>query len=194
MSIKKVFITTAITAIVIAIATVTTTFSNVAVLATPFVEQGGNDTNTTGVTTSTGGQQSTIHIIKDTTNSYVLSGGSSSVGSFDTTYRVAGERSAIRSAENLIITTITDDFSSSPTIGYVMAGNTTTASAGATLPNPFATPEQITERITNELRRVISEAENNTVEGQDVEIKCGFGMTLQDMQCHYIPLLQAGQG
>lgn len=191
---KKVFITTAITAIVIAIATVTTTFSNVAVLATPFVEQGGNDTNTTGVTTSTGGQQSTIHIIKDTTNSYVLSGGSSSVGSFDTTYRVVGERSAIRSAENLIISTITDDFSSSPTIGYVMVGNTTTASAGATLPNPFATPEQITERITNELRRVISEAENNTVEGQDVEIKCGFGMTLQDMQCHYIPLLQAGQG
>jgi hypothetical protein len=194
MNMKKVFITTAITAIVIAIATVTTTFPNVAVLATPFVEQGGNDTNTTGVTTSTGGQQSTIHIIKDTTNSYVLSGGSSSVGSFDTTYRVAGERSAIRSAENLIITTITDDFSSSPTIGYVMVGNTTTASAGATLPNPFATPEQITERITNELRRVISEAENNTVEGQDVEIKCGFGMTLQDMQCHYIPLLQAGEG
>jgi hypothetical protein len=194
MNMKKVFITTAITAIVIAIATVTTTFPNVAVLATPFVEQGGNDTNTTGVTTSTGGQQSTIHIIKDTTNSYVLSGGSSSVGSFDTTYRVAGERSAIRSAENLIITTITDDFSSSPTIGYVMAGNTTMASAGATLPNPFATPEQITERITNELRRVISEAENNTVEGQDVEIKCGFGMTLQDMQCHYIPLPQAGQG
>jgi hypothetical protein len=191
---KKVFITTAITAIVIAIATVTTTFPNVAVLATPFVEQGGNDTNTTGVTTSTGGQQSTIHIIKDTTNSYVLSGGSSSVGSFDTTYRVAGERSAIRSAENLIIITITDDFSSSPTIGYVMVGNATTASAGATLPNPFATPEQITERITNELRRVISEAENNTVEGQDVEIKCGFGMTLQDMQCHYIPLPQAGQG
>jgi hypothetical protein len=75
-----------------------------------------------------------------------------------------------------------------------MVGNTTTASAGATLPNPFATPEQITERITNELRRVISEAENNTVEGQDVEIKCGFGMTLQDMQCHYIPLLQAGEG
>jgi hypothetical protein len=191
---KKVFITTAITAIVIAIAAVTTTFPNVAVLATPFVEQGGNDTNTTGVTTSTGGQQSTIHIIKDTTNSYVLSGGSSSVGSFDTTYRVAGERSAIRSAENLIIITITDDFSSSPTIGYVMVGNATTASAGATLPNPFATPEQITERITNELRRVISEAENNTVEGQDVEIKCGFGMTLQDMQCHYIPLPQAGQG
>ena len=30
-------------------------------------------------------QQSTVHIIKDGTNSYVISGGSSSVGSFDTT-------------------------------------------------------------------------------------------------------------
>jgi hypothetical protein len=194
MSIKKVFITTAITAIVIAIATATTTFQNVAVLATPFLEQGGNDTTTTTeATTSTGGQQSTIHITKDGTNSYVISGGSSSVGSFDTTYRVVGERSAMRSAEDLIISTITSDFSSSPTIGYVMVGNTTSASANATLPNPFASTEMITERITNELRRVIIEAENNTVEGQDVEIKCEFGMTLEDMQCHYIPLLEAGQ-
>jgi hypothetical protein len=194
MSIKKVFITTAITAIVIAIATATTTFQNVAVLATPFLEQGGNDTTTTTeATTSTGEQQSTIYITKDGTNSYIISGGSSSVGSFDTTFRVAGERSAIRAAEDLIISTITSDFSSSPTIGYVMVGNTTSASANATLPNPFASTEMITERITNELRRVIIEAENNTVEGQDVEIKCEFGMTLEDMQCHYIPLLEAGQ-
>ena len=194
MSIKKVFITTAITAIVIAIATATTTFQNVAVLATPFLEQGGNDTTTTTeATTSTGEQQSTIYITKGGTNSYIISSGSSSVGSFDTTYRVAGERSAIRAAEDLIISTITSDFSSSPTIGYVMVGNTTSASANATLPNPFASTEMITERITNELRRVIIEAENNTVEGQDVEIKCEFGMTLEDMQCHYIPLLEAGQ-
>jgi hypothetical protein len=194
MSIKKVFITTAITAIVIAIATATTTFPNVAVLATPFLEQGGNDTTTTTeATTSTGEQQSTIYITKDGTNSYIISSGSSSVGSFDTTYRVAGERSAIRASEDLIISTITSDFSSSPTIGYVMVGNTTSASANATLPNPFASTEMITERITNELRRVIIEAENNTVEGQGVEIKCEFGMTLEDMQCHYIPLLEAGQ-
>jgi hypothetical protein len=186
----------AITAMVIAIAAAAiTTFPNVAVLATPLLEEGGNETTTTGATTtSSQGQQSTIHITKDGTNSYVLSGGSSSVGSFDTTYRVAGESSAIRSAENLIVSTITSDFSSSPTIGYIMAGNTTTASANATLPNPFASTEMITERITNELRRVISEAENNTSQGQELEIKCGFGMTLEDMQCHYIPLLQAGQG
>jgi hypothetical protein len=196
MNIKKASVTMAITAMVIAIAAATTTtFPNVAVLATPLLEQGGNETTTTGATTtSSQGQQSTIHITKDGTNSYVLSGGSSSVGSFDTTYRVAGERGAIRSAENLIISTITSDFSSSPTIGYVMAGNTTTASPNATLPNPFASTEMITERITNELRRVISEADNSTSQGQELEIKCGFGMTLEDMQCHYIPLLQGGQG
>jgi hypothetical protein len=146
-------------------------------------------------------QQSTIHIIKHGSNSYTISGEMSSVGSFDTTYRVVGERSAIRTAENLIISTITSDFNSSATIGYVRADNnmttTTTDTVNATtatLPSPFATPEQINERITNELRSAISEAENNTVEGQYVEIKCGFGMTLDDMRCHYIPIPQAGQG
>ena len=146
-------------------------------------------------------QQSTVHIIKDGTNSYVISGGSSSVGSFDTTYRVVGERSAIRSEENLIVSTITHDFRTSPTIGYITTGSaspTDTAQDAATttsttLPNPFATPEQITERITTELRSVISEAERNTSQGQFAEIKCNFGNTLEDMRCHYVALLQAGQ-
>lgn len=197
MNIKKIFLTAIITAIVIATATTTAFPSVVTVLATPLLGQGDNNATTGATTTTTppAGQQSTIHIIKHGSNSYTISDGSSSVGSFDTTYRVAGERSAIRTAENLIISTIADDFSSSPTIGYVMVGNTTTTTAAdATLPNPFASPEQITERITNELRRVISEAENNTSQGQHVEIKCGFGMTLEDMRCHYIPLPQAGQG
>jgi hypothetical protein len=200
MSISKVYFTTTITAIVIAIATSTTTaFPNVAVFATPFFAPEGNDTTTDTTTPPTAEQQQqqqTIHITKHGTNSYLLSGGSSSVGTFDTTYRVVGERSAIRASEDLIISTITDDFSSSPTIGYVMATNMTTTGGAtnattATLPSPFATPEQITERITSELRRVVTEAENSTTEGQSVEIKCDFGMSLEDMRCHYIPLLEA---
>jgi hypothetical protein len=204
MSISKVYVTTtAITAIVIAIATSTTiTFPNVAIFATPLFGLEGNDTTTDTTTPpETVGQQEqqTIHITKDGTNSYIISGGSSSVGSFDTTYRIAGERSAIRSAENLIITTITEDFSSSPIIGYVMATNMTTSSGAtnattATLPNPFATPQQITERITSELRRVIAEGESGTTEGQNVEIKCDFRMSLEDMRCHYIPFLEAAPG
>jgi hypothetical protein len=211
MSISKVYITTAITAILIAIATSTTTaFPNVAVFATPFFASEDNDTTTdtttppdtttdTTTTPPTAEQQQTIHITKHGTNSYLISGGSSSVGSFDTTYRVLGERSAIRASEDLIISTITSDFSSSPTIGYVRTSNMTTtggstAADTATLPNPFASPEQIAERITSELRRVITEAENNTPQGQHVEIKCDFGMTLDDMLCHHVPSVGAGAG
>src|ERR671911_692995 len=208
MSIGKVFITTAITTMLIAIATAMTaaTFPNVAVFATPLLAPGGDDTTTDTTTTSpeTAGagqqqqqQQQPIHITKHGTNSYVISGGSSSVGSFDTTYRVVGERSAVRTSEDLIITTITDDFRRSPTIGYVSTGTTTGTAQDATttLPNPFATPEQITERITNDLRRVITEAENNTAQGQLVEIKCDFGMTLEEMRCHHNRLVGgAGEG
>jgi hypothetical protein len=206
MTLVKIHVIAVITAIVvIATATTMTGFPSVStVFATPLTfgppEQVGNDTTTDTTTTQppVGQQQQTIHIIKDGTNSYVISGSSSSVGSFDTTYRVVGETSAIRASEDLIITTIISDFSTSLTIGYVMVGNTTTAAAGAadgtTLPNPFATPEQITERITSDLRRVIGEAENNTSQGQHVEIKCEFGMTLEDMRCHYIPLVGGGAG
>jgi hypothetical protein len=215
MSRSKLYITTAITAIVIAVVTsTTTTFPNVAVLATPFLVPEGNDTTTDTTTTTTTPpdtttdtttttppateQQQTIHITKHGTNSYVISGGSSSVGSFDTTYRVVGERGAIRASQDLIVSTITDDFSSSPTIGYVRAANMTTTTNGgtaadaATLPNPFASPEQITERITTELRRVITEVENNTPQGQDIEIKCDFGMTLDEMQCQHVSSVGAG--
>ena len=168
MTLVKIHVIAVITALVIAAVAITTTLPAVA-------------------------QESTIHIIKDGSNSYTISGGSSSVGSFDTTYRIAGERSAIRSAENLIISTITDDFRTSPTIGYIRAGGTSTTTAtDATLPSPFASHEQITERITTELRRVISEAESNTSQGQHVEIKCDFGMSLENMRCHYGPLPQAG--
>jgi hypothetical protein len=215
MTITKIYVTAVITAIIIIIAvtaTTTTAVPNVAVLATPAPVQGGNNatnaTNaTTGATSTTTPpppaagqqqQQQNILITKHGSNSYVISGGSSSVGSFDTTYRVAGERSALRAAEHLIISTITDDFRKSPTIGYITPGDTTTTGTTTapepTLPNPFATPEQITERITTEVRRVISEAESNTSQGQYVEIKCNFGMSLEDMRCHYHPLLQARQG
>ena len=182
MTIAKSYVKAVITAIVVIGSATTIAFPNATVHATPAAT----------TTTETTGQQQTVHITKHGTNSYLLSGGSSSVGSFDTTYRIAGERSAVRTSESLIISTITEDFRNSPTIGYVRAGTTTGAAQDATLPNPFATPEQITERITSELRRVIGEAENNTPQGQLVEIKCDFGMVLDDMRCHYVPSVGAG--
>jgi hypothetical protein len=219
MTIAKIHVIAIIaTILIIATATTLTAFQSVTpVLATPVTlgttEQAANDTATdTTITSPTAGQEQLnqpISITKDGTTSYVISGGSSSVGSFDTTYRIAGESIAVRASEGLIISTITSDYSSSPTIGYVMIGNntTTTPSAGAadgaaatTLPNPFATAEQITEKITSELRRVIGEADGNNTDnslttlqegGQQqpmMEIKCVFGMEIDDMRCdNYIP-------
>src|SRR3712207_5919361 len=189
MAITKTRIIATITALLI-IATATTVTGSLSVtpvLATPVVtlgttEQAANDTGTdTTVTSPTAGQeQQTIHITKDGTNSYVISGGTSSIGSFDTTYRIVGERSAVRTSEDLIIDTITSDYSSSPTIGYVMVGNTNTtttsaagAGGGATLPNPFATPEQISEKITSELRRVVGEAEGNNTDNNMTTLQEG---------------------
>jgi len=222
MTIAKIHVIAIIaTILIITTATTLTVFPGVTpVLATPTAPgttgQVGNDiapTNTTTITSPTTGQEQQnqpISITKDGTTSYVISGGSSSIGSFDTTYRIAGESIAVRASEGLIISTITSDYSSSPTIGYVMIGNnttTTTPSAGAadggaatTLPNPFATAEQITEKITSELRRVIGEADGNNTDnslttlqegGQQqpmIEIKCVFGMEIDDMRCdNYIP-------
>jgi hypothetical protein len=61
----------------------------------------------TSETVGAEGPQTIIHITKDGTNSYLISEGSSSIGTFDTTYRIAGERSALRASEELIINTIT---------------------------------------------------------------------------------------
>ena len=222
MTIAKIHVIAIIaTILIITTATTLTVFPGVTpVLATPTAlgtnGQVGNDTaptNTTTITSPTTGQEQQnqpISITKDGTTSYVISGGSSSIGSFDTNYRIAGESIAVRASEGLIISTITSDYSSSPTIGYVMMGNNTTTtipsagtadgSAATTLPNPFATPEQITEKIKSELRRVIGEADGNNTDnslttlqegGQQqpmMEIKCVFGMEIDDMRCdNYIP-------
>jgi hypothetical protein len=200
MTSTKIYSTAVIIATILVIAvaaTATTSFPNVtstvfATLQAP--EQLGDNNATASTTTPTpplvggGGQgqqqQQTILITKASTNSYLLTGGLSraNIGSFDTTYTVVGERSAIRTAENLIISTITSDFRNSPTIGYISTGTPESPRS-----SPFATPEQVTERITNELRRAISEAETNRVQSQYWEIKCDFGMTLEEMRCHYVP-------
>src|SRR5215207_1959801 len=115
MNITKTYITATITAIVMIATATTTVFHDVTVLAS----------------------HGLIHITKHGRNSYTISGEMSSIGSFDTTYKVVGERSDIRAAENLIISTITSDFNSSATIGYVRADNnnmttTTTDTVNAT--------------------------------------------------------------
>ncbi|HEX5892308.1 MAG TPA: hypothetical protein VFY41_05550 [Nitrososphaeraceae archaeon] len=129
----------------------------------------------------------TLHIIKDATNSYTISSGTSFVSAFDTTYSIIGGVSSIEESKDLLISTIIEDFSDSPTIGYI--NNTSTSSVSQTslnqssLPNPFATKDVIDEKIRNELTASIDDAAKS--DSADGEIKCIFGSNLDDFKCSF---------
>jgi hypothetical protein len=131
--------------------------------------------------------EQTLHIIKDATNSYTISSGASFIGSFDTTYTIIGSVSSLEASKDLIVSTITEDFGNSPTVGYVI--NTSSSSESKTnltqpsLPNPFATKSAIDEKIRSEITTSIGNAaKSDPVEG---EIKCIFGSSLDDFRCSF---------
>ncbi|HZC49255.1 MAG TPA: hypothetical protein VE244_09365 [Nitrososphaeraceae archaeon] len=143
---------------------------------------------------------SAVHIIKDTTNSYTISSGFTSIGTFDTTYTILGNITSIKNATDLIITTITKDYDSTPTIGYVKVAPQKTSQGEAssspppppspqpsTIANPFADKATINQRIITEIQKAIeSAAKSNFV---NLEIKCDFGMDLSDWKCSSHDLL-----
>jgi hypothetical protein len=142
---------------------------------------------------------SAVHITKDTTNSYTISSGFTSIGTFDTTYTILGSITSIKNATDLIISTITKDYDSIPTIGYVRVAPQKTAQGEAsssssssppqpsTIANPFADKATINQSITTEIQKAItSAAKSNFV---NLEIKCHFGMDLSDWKCSSHDLL-----
>jgi hypothetical protein len=146
---------------------------------------------------SSSSPSSAVHITKDTTNSYTISSGSSSVGTFDTTYTILGNVDSVRNVRDLIISTITKDYDSSPTIGYVKIAPQTTAEGetnasssppppppppqSATLANPFADKTTINQKITAEIQKAMESAAKSNFD--NVEIKCDFGMEISDWKC-----------
>ena len=93
---------------------------------------------------------------------------------------------------DLIISTITEDFSISSTIGYV---NSTSVSGSQTnpiqltVPNPFATKEDINEKIRNEITTSIGNAVKSKV--TEGEIRCIFGSSLDDFKCRFHGLISS---
>jgi len=145
---------------------------------------------------------SAVYITKDTTNSYTISSGFTSIGTFDTTYTILGSITSIKNATDLIISTITKDYDSTPTIGYVRVAPQKTAQGEAssssssspsspqpsTIANPFADKATINQSITTEIQKAItSAAKSNFV---NLEIKCHFGMDLSDWKCSSHDLLE----
>ena len=68
---------------------------------------------------STSPSTSTVQISKDLTNSYIISSGSSKIGTFYTKYMILGNIDTLNKEQKLIISTITTDFNNSPVVGYV---------------------------------------------------------------------------
>lgn len=78
-------------------------------------------------------------------------------------------------SKDLIISTVTEDFGNSPTIGYV--NNTSSPSPVSQanlnqpgLPNPFATKAVIDERIRNEITTSIGNATKSSSSGAKLDV------------------------
>ena len=130
---------------------------------------------------------STIHITKDASNSYVLSSGSSQIGTFDTTYTILGSVTSLKHSTDLIISTIIKDFDKSPFIGYIIAHKSKSDTKLPTLANPFVDKSTINEKINNEIQSSISTAQK--LKTSQAEIKCSFGMEINDWKCSTHSLL-----
>ncbi len=130
---------------------------------------------------------STIHITKDASNSYVLSSGSSQIGTFDTTYTILGGVTSLKQSTDLIISTIIKDFDKSPFIGYIIAHKSKSDTKLPTLANPFVDKSTINEKIKNEIQSSISSAQK--LKTSQAEIKCTFGMEINDWKCSTHSLL-----
>ena len=129
----------------------------------------------------------TLQIVKVATNSYTITPDASFIGSFNTTYQIAGDVGSMNVSKDLIITTISKDFDSSPEAGYV--NNTSSVSDYQIIPNkrnlsnPFATKDVIDEKIRSEIAASIEDAEKSGI--VHAEIECIFGSSLDDFKCSF---------
>jgi uncharacterized protein YpmB len=130
-----------------------------------------------------------IDISKDATSGLIVTDGASYVNGFDTTYTLTGKQFDFKKGGDLVISGIADDFIKSPTSGYVKVKDTSPSSSNATgLANPFASKEQITEKIKSVLDGAIDGIFSGagltfTIGSATYVIKCTFGDSLDDFEC-----------
>jgi len=128
-------------------------------------------------------KSSSLHITKHSSNSYVLSSGSSHIGSFGTAYNILGSVSSIKDSKGLITSTIINDYDKSPFIGYVIVqkGKSSDSSKSPGLANPFADKTTINEKIKSEIQKSIDST--NKINTKEAVIKCDFGMEISKWNC-----------
>lgn len=130
-----------------------------------------------------------VSISKDSTSGLIITDGASYVSGFDTTYTIEGKKYDFEQARDLVVSSIAEDFANSPTIGYIKVAESNSSSSNATgLANPFASKEQIHEKINSVLNDAIDSIFNEndvtfTIGPVTEVIKCTFGDTLETFKC-----------
>ena len=127
-----------------------------------------------------------IDISKDTTSGLIVTDGTSYINGFDTTYTIKGKQFDYKKAGDLVISGIANDFIKSPTSAYVKVLDTTSNATGTE--NPFATKEQVSEKIKSVLDGAIDGIFSGagltfTIGPATYVIKCTFGDSLDDFEC-----------
>lgn len=140
---------------------------------------------------ATGGGMNIVQILRDSTATYnIVDNQTKFMGVFDTIYSIFGNRDSPNGSKDSIVSTILDDFYSSPTIGYIRAGNAsgvlnatdqTQTQERFTLPNPFVELSEINQTIDQQVGDAIrsTQALNSTT----VTIKCDFDGNIEDWKC-----------
>ncbi len=132
--------------------------------------------------------QSSVQISKSSTNSYQIVNETAYIKPFfDTSYIISGSSNLLNNSQNIINSTIINDFLSSPTAGYIMQqNNSSNSTTNATnvlpaLPNPFVDQETISATIQQQLFEAISSAID--IDYFEVDIECTFGNKIQEWSC-----------
>jgi hypothetical protein len=132
--------------------------------------------------------QSQIDLSKVATSTTKITNETAFVGGFDTKYNITGTPMNIKESKDLIISSIVDDFAKSSTVGYVKNSKSVSNLSGKTeIGNPFASNEQIKQRIQELLTKSIENATSSNT--KLIEIKCLFGNSLAAFSCSTFPLL-----
>jgi hypothetical protein len=152
---------------------------------------GGGLICSTSMSTAASAQSNyTIKVAKTTEGDFTVTNGASYVGSsFETTYSMRGTTTDFINARDALTSSILDDFGKSPTIGYIKINSTDTqTNTNVTgLANPFASKEQIDEKIMSVLSYALDKIEHPVGITLDVgdsrELRCEFGSVLGDFWC-----------
>lgn len=142
------------------------------------------------VSTSNAQSNYTIKVAKTTEGDFTVTNGASYVGSsFETTYSMRGTTTDFIEAREALTSSILDDFGKSPTIGYIKMNSTDTqTNTNATgLANPFASKEQIDEKVKSVLSYALDKIEHpvgiTPNVGDSRDLRCEFGNVLGDFWC-----------